>query len=127
MQQAAAVRLQQQVKDSESELERCYMRLEKGEAPSEEAEREWLRQVRDEMRRLRDSEATNMMHDDEEQRTMANGTLTTAELRPNAYIPGEEGELPIPRPYGQHAPFKPSETGSTMRHFRKPQPKPIEI
>ncbi len=61
MQQAAAVRLQQQVKDSESELERCYMRLEKGEAPSDEAEREWLRQARDDSRRLRDSEAALMV------------------------------------------------------------------
>jgi hypothetical protein len=55
------------------------------------------------------------------------GVVTTADPRPNAYVPTEEHELPIPRPYGSHAPFKPSEPGSTMRHIRKPVPKPIEI
>ena len=53
--------------------------------------------------------------------------MTTAEPRPNAYIPDNENELPIPRPYGAHAPFKPNEPGSSMRHIRKPVPKPIEI
>lgn len=58
---------------------------------------------------------------------MADGYKSTAEPRPNAYIPDDESELPIPRPYGSHAPFKPQESGSTMRHIRKPVPKPIEI
>lgn len=51
---------------------------------------------------------------------------TTAVPRPNAYIP-KDGTIPIPRPYGAMAPFKPTQPGSTMRHFRKPQPKPIDI
>ena len=58
------------------------------------------------------------------------GTLRTmAEPRPNAYIPDSKGfgELPIAKPYGAHAPFKPQETGSQMRHYRKPAVKPIEI
>ena len=59
--------------------------------------------------------------------TLADGSVSTAEPRPNAYIPTEEHELPIPRPYGRHAPFKPTEAGSTMRHIRKPMPKPIEL
>ena len=29
----------------------CYVRMERGEVPCEEAEREWLRMVRDEARR----------------------------------------------------------------------------
>ena len=49
---------------------------------------------------------------------------TTAEPRPNAYIPDAIG---IPKPYGNLAPFKPSETGANMRHFRRPKPKEIEI
>jgi hypothetical protein len=49
---------------------------------------------------------------------------TTAEPRPNAYIPDELG---IPKPYGTLAPFKPTETGSTMRHIRNPNPAEIEI
>ena len=65
--------------------------------------------------------------EEEEQYQVAGGITTTAEPRPNAYIPDDDSELPIPRPYGSHAPFKPNEPGSTMRHIRKPIPKPIEI
>lgn len=65
--------------------------------------------------------------EEEEQYKIAGGVTTTAEPRPNAYIPDDDSELPIPRPYGKHAPFKPAESGSTMRHIRKPVPKPIEI
>ena len=58
---------------------------------------------------------------------LQNGYFTTAEARPTAYIPQNETELPIAKPYGRHAPFKPQEPGSTMRHIKKPNPKPIEI
>ena len=51
MNQAAAMKLQQEVKSKEQELEQSYVRMEKGEAPNEEAEREWLRMIRDEARR----------------------------------------------------------------------------
>ena len=51
MNQAAAMKLQQQVKSKEQDLEQCYVRMERGEAPNEEAEKEWLRMVRDEARR----------------------------------------------------------------------------
>ena len=47
--------------------------------------------------------------------------------RPTAYMPDAEGELPIPKPYGHTAPFKPLAPGSTMRHIRKPNPKPLVI
>jgi hypothetical protein len=49
---------------------------------------------------------------------------TTAEPRPTAYIPED---MAIPKPYGASAPFKPSESGATMRHIRLPNPKQIEI
>lgn len=62
-----------------------------------------------------------------ENRQMPNGVFTTAELRPNAYIPDAEATLPLPKPYGALAPFKPNEPGSNMRHIRKPIIKPIEI
>ena len=51
MNQAEAMKLQQEVKGKEQELEQSYVRMERGEAPNEEAEREWLRMVRDEARR----------------------------------------------------------------------------
>lgn len=72
-------------------------------------------------------------------------TKTTAEHRVNAYIP-EEIAIPKPCTYyyyfiiyyclyynyfiyidGKHAPFKPSELGANIRHFRKPVVKEIEI
>lgn len=52
------------------------------------------------------------------------GQLTTAAIRPNAYISEETG---IPQPFGTFNPFKPTEPGATMRHIRKPQPKEIVI
>jgi hypothetical protein len=72
---------------------------------------------------------------------------TMAEPRPNAYIPDDVGAhlagarascraaccadvcaIGIPKPYGGIlAPFKPTPLGSTMRHIRKPNPRPIEL
>ena len=63
----------------------------------------------------------------EEQFTLPDGTVTLAEPRPNAYVPQTDTELPLPKPYGSQAPFKPSQPGATMRHIRKPVPKPIDI
>lgn len=57
---------------------------------------------------------------------LSNGVYTMAESRPTAYIQDEDS-LPLPKPYGALAPFKPTEPGTNMRHIRKPQPKPIEI
>ena len=51
-------------------------------------------------------------------------THTTAEPRPNAYIPDDIG---IPKPYGALQPFKPSELGTNMRHIRRPEPREIEL
>lgn len=62
-----------------------------------------------------------------ETRQLPNGVYTTAEQRPNAYIPEAEATLPLPKPYGALAPFKPSEPGANIRHIRKPVIKPIEI
>ena len=65
--------------------------------------------------------------EEEESHILPGGSLSTAEPRPNAYMPSGEGDLPIPKPYGCHAPFKPSQPGSNIRHIRKPQLKPIDI
>lgn len=63
----------------------------------------------------------------DEGRELPNGVYTTAESRHNAYIPESEMDLPLPKPYGAHAPFKPSHLGANMRHIRKPNPPPIDI
>ena len=61
MHQANALGLQQQVKEKEEELEQCYRRLQKGEAPNDIIEREWLRLVRDEERKVNEREAMKMV------------------------------------------------------------------
>ncbi|KAM4748551.1 coiled-coil domain-containing protein 146 [Rhinophrynus dorsalis] len=127
MQQANSIKLQQELRDKEKFVETCYTRMEQGLPPSEEMENEWKRLVREKHRHLMDKEEKARIAEEEEQRLMPNGVYTTAEQRPNAYIPENEDALPLPRPYGALAPFKPSELGSNMRHIRKPTLKPIEI
>merc|ERR1719191_2208212 len=61
----------------------------------------------------------------EEEILHSTATRTTAEPRVNAYIP--DGEYGLPKAYGAHAPFMPTVLGTTARHIRKPNPKPIEI
>merc|ERR1719502_1490396 len=87
--------------------------VEKGYAPSEEIEIELSR-------RSSEAYARNVL----QETAPAQLTQTTAEPRPNAYIPDDIG---IPKPYGALAPFKPTELGTTMRHIRKPQPREIEL
>ncbi|KAK3102624.1 hypothetical protein FSP39_012745 [Pinctada imbricata] len=83
MNQANALKLQQGLKEKEAELEQCYIRMEKGEPPSDEIEHEWLRLLRDEDRRLKDREELRMAEEEEEQYKIAGGITTTAEPRPN--------------------------------------------
>ncbi|XP_068132313.1 coiled-coil domain-containing protein 146 [Hyperolius riggenbachi] len=127
MQQANCMKMQQEVRDKENFVETCYARMEQGLPPSAETEQEWKRLVREERRRQLEREEKARMEEEEEHNMVANGTYTTAEQRPNAYIPEDETALPLPRPYGALAPFKPSEQGSNLRHIRKPVIKPIEI
>ncbi|XP_054752363.1 coiled-coil domain-containing protein 146-like [Lytechinus pictus] len=127
MTQAEAMKLQQESRDGEARLQQAYLRMEQGEAPTPEAAREWERMMRDETRRAVDMETRKQMAEEEEQYILPGGNNTTAEPRPNAYIPDDDNDLPVPRPYGLHAPFKPQESGANMRHIRKPIIKPIEI
>jgi hypothetical protein len=115
MQQANALRLRQGVSEREGSVERAYMRLEAGQPPDEATEQQWQQLLREEQLALK-----RVLGPAEE-------AQSTAEPRPNAYLPTAEGELPLPKPYGSHAPFKPSPAGANMRHIRKPQPKPIDI
>ena len=48
MNQANALKLQQNLKEKEADLEQCYIRMEKGEAPSDEIQAEWFKILRDE-------------------------------------------------------------------------------
>ena len=104
-------------------MEDAKWRIDHGEAPTEDAVREWGRMER---KRQHVMEA-NIRHEEEMEMVQKEGAgmmKTAAEPRPTAYIPEELG---IPKPYGNLAPFKPTEPGTTMRHIRPPQIKPIEI
>ncbi|KAM8972110.1 coiled-coil domain-containing protein 146 [Pelodytes ibericus] len=116
MQQANCIKLQQEARAKEKLIETCYTRMEQGLPPSEEIEQEWKRMVRDARRRHLNKEEKARKKEEEEH-------YRTAEQRPNAYIPDDDENLPLPRPYGNLAPFKPSELGSNMRHIKKPQKK----
>ncbi|XP_037018120.2 coiled-coil domain-containing protein 146 [Artibeus jamaicensis] len=127
MKQALAIELQKEVKEKEDFILSCNSRIEKGLPLNKEIEREWLKVLRDEeMYALAITEKHEEVLE-ADRRQLPNGVRTTAELRPNAYIPEAEATLPLPKPYGALAPFKPSEPGANMRHIRKPVIKPIEI
>ncbi|KAK2834676.1 hypothetical protein Q7C36_015377 [Tachysurus vachellii] len=115
--QSQALCLQQELREKEFELDLCHRRLEMGLAPSDTIEQEWLRNIQ--------VQKKPQITEEEEWSQLPNGVYTTADLRPNSYIPAEDS-LPLPKPYGALAPFKPSEPGTNMRHIRKPQPKPLE-
>ncbi|XP_064230872.1 coiled-coil domain-containing protein 146 isoform X3 [Aotus nancymaae] len=127
MKQALIVELQKEVREKEDFIFTCNSRIERGLALSKEIEKEWLKALRDE-----DMHAAAMAEKSREfsetgKRELPSGVYTTAELRPNAYIPEADDTLPVPKPYGALAPFQPREPGANMRHIRKPVVKPIEI
>ena len=119
--QATALRLQQEKVARDKALEEARWRFEHGEAPTEDAVKEFNRSERQRM-----AMAESAMRREEELQLVQGGGVqkSTAEPRPTAYIPDDIG---IPKPYGNLAPFKPSELGSSMRHIRMPNPKPIEL
>ncbi|XP_032258198.1 coiled-coil domain-containing protein 146 [Phoca vitulina] len=127
MKQALAIELQKEVREKEDFIFSCSSRIEKGLPLNKDIEREWLKVLRDEeMYALAIAEKSRefLVADNHQ---LPSGVYTTAEPRPNAYIPEAEATLPLPKPYGALAPFKPSEPGANMRHIRKPVTKPIEI
>ncbi|XP_032077697.1 coiled-coil domain-containing protein 146-like [Thamnophis elegans] len=127
MHQAFAIKLQQEMRDKEQLILCVVSRLAKGLPPPKEIEQDWLRVLRDEKMHELASEARERQTMEEEQAALPTAIHTTAEQRPNAYIPDDENVLPLPRPYGALAPFKPSEPSANMRHIRKPIVRPIEI
>ncbi|NXL27351.1 CC146 protein, partial [Glaucidium brasilianum] len=127
MKKALTNKLQQEMRDKERFLMIVSSRIDQGLPPPKEIENEWLKVLRNEKMQKEAAEARAKHAAEEEQTTALNCVHTTAEQRPTAYIPDDEHSLPLPRPYGALAPFKPTEPGSNMRHFRKPTVKPIEI
>jgi len=119
MYQATGMKLEREKEAKLAVLQEAAVRVENGEPPTDDAEREWLR-----MERKREARYQMVERAQEEARATFGDVQTTAVPRPNAYLPEQ---IALPRPYGAMAPFKPSEPGSTMRHTVKPQPREIEI
>jgi len=119
MYQATAMKLEQEKAAREAEVAAAKQRLEEGLPPTDDAETEWRR-----MLRKREMHMESIQRRANELRQAQGDLQTTAVPRPNAYLPED---IALPRPYGQMAPFKPTEPGSTMRHTVKPQPREIEI
>ncbi|KAI4803338.1 hypothetical protein KUCAC02_006889, partial [Chaenocephalus aceratus] len=126
MKHATALSLQQEIKEKEFQMDRCQRQPEEGLPTCPELEKEWRRMLRDRKRRQRDKEERERLAEEEQWNQLPNGEYTTAESRPNAYVP-QTGPLPLPKPYGAMAPFKPSQPGANMRHFRKPTLQPLDI
>uniref|UniRef100_A0A8C4TRX7 Coiled-coil domain-containing protein 146 n=1 Tax=Falco tinnunculus TaxID=100819 RepID=A0A8C4TRX7_FALTI len=121
MKQALAIKLQQEMKDKEQFLMTVSSRIAQGLPPPKETEDEWLKILHNERMQKEACAA------EEEQAAAPSSIHMTAEQRPTTYIPDDEHSLPVPRPYGTLAPFKPREPRSNRRHFRKPTVKPIEM
>jgi len=120
MYQATAMKLTQENTYKDEQLQTMSKNIDEGLPPTEDIEREWLRYEAELDRRDSEAHQRNAL----QETAPAQLTHTTAEPRPNAYIPDDIG---IPKPYGALAPFKPSELGTTMRHIRRPQPREIEL
>jgi uncharacterized coiled-coil DUF342 family protein len=99
-------------------------RLNEGVAPTDFADLEFEKMQSVMLQKQVDGQAAAQRKQEEEIMN-SNFTRTTAEPRVNAYIP--EDDRGLPKAYGNNAPFKPTIGGSSMRHIRKPNPKPIEI
>jgi hypothetical protein len=163
------MKLQQEKHELELEVQDAEWRVDQGQAPNvsrsivhnevlyrdahlfccghhqEDAELEWQRLVRDAAyRRGVEEQQAQQQAVPTDAFAPAQITRTTAEPRPNAYIPDDIG---IPKPYGAYtvaeraracadssllsagslAPFKPSATGRGLSHMRAPRVQPVEI
>mmetsp|Transcript_1201 Transcript_1201/g.3007 ORF Transcript_1201/g.3007 Transcript_1201/m.3007 type:complete len:926 (+) Transcript_1201:103-2880(+) len=124
MHQATAHKLQQERDEISDKAIIARERMSNGEPPTDTADAEFEKMLLVERQRELDKVAA-VQRRQEEDIMNSNFTRTTAEPRVNAYIP--EADHGLPKAYGHNAPFKPTTLGSTMRHIRKPNPKPIEI
>ena len=125
MYQASAMRLEAEKSDKEKSLALARQRHEQDQPPTDDAEHEWFRMERDRARRqeaLMDGRMAKAQEQDEGSFSLQG--KSTAEARPNAYIPEELG---IPKPYGSLAPFKPTALGSNLRHIRQPKTQEIQL
>jgi len=125
MVQATSINLEMNVTEAEQKLKEARERSEMGLPPTEGIEDEYERMEYDKQRQ-REAIAARKAALEAERSQPAVVTRTTAEQRPNAYIP--QGDLMIPKPYGAHPPFRPStEMGTITRFYRKPKAEEVRF
>merc|ERR1719206_244750 len=150
MYQATSLKLEHQKESLHTQIEQGQTLLSQRLAPFDEAEREWahheqrrLRQIHQDQRSTRPSSNRGLgvnhrdwtpsydYTDDAKQKDASGERMvssanskTTAEPRPKAYVADDIG---IPKPYGAHAPFKPTPLGSNLRHIKKPKQRQVII
>ena len=119
--QATALRLQQEKSHREQILEESKWKYDHGDAPFEEAIKEFNYI---EKKKILTLETAILREEELQSQQQLSNIKTTAEPRPTAYIPDDIG---IPKPYGNSAPFKPTEIGLAMRRIKPPIVKTIEM
>lgn len=123
MYQATAIKLSAEAAAAQTALATAEDAFNRGQPPSLAAQQKWQA-----LERARLASSPAAVQAAAAARAAEEGALegprSTADPRPTAYIP--EG-IGIPKPYGEFAPFKPSDAGATMRHIRNPQPAAIEL
>merc|ERR1711992_407970 len=92
MQQAETMKLQQETTNKRAAVEDSYRKLDLGLPPTDDAEVEWQRMVRDEEMKIARQQQKQQTEEEAEQYTAPGGVTTTAEPRPNAYIPDDLSE-----------------------------------
>lgn len=115
--QSKALKYQQEKEEKDNILKDAVSRLENGQAPTEFADAEWEKRVRDKQRK-ENEKLERISKKTLEAQMPVNGVKTTALPRPNSYMPPD---IQIPKPYGMFQPFKPSELAG-HRHIAKPKP-----
>lgn len=140
MVQASSLQLQMEVQQLEDTVRGAQERVERGDAPTEYHQYQFEKEEhderrRDEMMRLRRERLAATYS---EGRGAAAASLenaiasqplirTTAEQRPNAYVPDDD--LALPKPYGAHAPFRPHMAAqqNVHKYFRKPKERDLNL
>ncbi|KPA82313.1 hypothetical protein ABB37_03409 [Leptomonas pyrrhocoris] len=107
--QASSIQLQQEVQRLEAVVAEAEQRMATGDAPFAEAEEQYERRKQVDERYAAARQQRRQAAQAAEAREAAQAIATTAEQRPNAYIP-EDDKLGLARPYGPFAPFKSSTT-----------------
>ena len=117
------IKREQEMNTLQETVKEADVRLEQGTAPTHEMGTEWKRMERRLEQEADEREMQELGMTVEEDgfgtRALAGGNRTFADLRPNAYIPNGPDDLPVPKPYGRDAPFKPSQPSAHFRHFRR--------